>query len=108
MRRAAMPSCLLTPAPPSRPRPAAWQPPRPAPASAIYLTSRGAESWSRARSIDVAARAPALSWPRKGSSEDAQSTEKGGDKQEFKGKKGDLDVTHRHQARDAHDHARSR
>jgi hypothetical protein len=58
----------------------------------IYLTTRGAESLVD-NSIDkVAQRAQAV-MNEEGIVPDASSTEKGGDKREFKGKKGDLDVT---------------
>jgi hypothetical protein len=58
----------------------------------IYLTSRGAESLVD-NSIDkVADRARAV-MNEEGIVPDASSTEKGGDKRELKGKKGDLDVT---------------
>ena len=61
-------------------------------ASGIYLTSRGAESVVQGSVSDVAARARAL-MQAEAIVPDAQSTEKGGDVQELKGKKGDLDVT---------------
>ena len=58
----------------------------------IYLTSRGAESLVD-NSIDrVAARAQAV-MGEEGIVPDASSTENGGNKRQFKGKKGDLDVT---------------
>lgn len=58
----------------------------------VYLTSRGAESLVD-NSIDkVAARAQAVMNEEK-IVLDASSTDEGGDKREFKGKKGDLDVT---------------
>ena len=60
--------------------------------SAIYLTSRGAEGVVQGSTNDVAARSRAV-MAKEGITEDAQSTEKGGDEQEIKGKKGDLDVT---------------
>jgi len=60
--------------------------------SAIYLTSRGAEGVVEGSTNDVAARSRAV-MAKEGITEDAQSTEKGGDEQEIKGKKGDLDVT---------------
>ena len=59
--------------------------------SAIYLTSRGAEGVVEGSTNDVAARSRAV-MAKEGITEDAQSTEKGGDEQEIKGKKGDLDV----------------
>jgi hypothetical protein len=58
----------------------------------IYLTSRGAESTVEGSVDDVAARARAV-MNEEGIVPDASSMEKGGDKREFKGKKGDLDVT---------------
>lgn len=61
-------------------------------ASGIYLTSRGAESVVQGSVSDVAAKAEAV-MQEEGIVQDAQSTEKGGDEQELKGKKGDLDVT---------------
>jgi hypothetical protein len=58
----------------------------------VYLTSRGAESLID-NSIDkVAERAQAV-MNEEGIVPDASSSEKGGDKRELKGKKGDLDVT---------------
>jgi hypothetical protein len=58
----------------------------------IYLTTRGAESLVD-NSIDkVAGRAQAV-MSEEGIVPDASSSEQGGDKREFKGKKGDLDVT---------------
>ncbi len=58
----------------------------------IYLTSRGAESLVE-RSVDqVATRAQAV-MSSEGIVPDASSSESGGNKREFKGKKGDLDVT---------------
>jgi hypothetical protein len=58
----------------------------------IYLTSRGAESLVDNSVDNVAARAQAV-MSEEGIVPDASSTEDGGDKREFKGKKGDLDVT---------------
>ena len=58
----------------------------------IYLTSRGAESLVDNSIDQVAGRAQAV-MSEEGIVADASSTEKGGDKREFKGKKGDLDVT---------------
>ena len=58
----------------------------------IYLTSRGAESLVDNSIDQVAERAQAV-MAEEGIVPDASSTEKGGDKREFKGKKGDLDVT---------------
>ena len=58
----------------------------------IYLTTRGAESLVD-NSVDrVVGRAQAV-MSEEGIVPDASSTEQGGDKREFKGKKGDLDVT---------------
>ena len=58
----------------------------------IYLTSRGAESLVESSVDQVAARATAV-MKEEGIVPDASSMEKGGDKRELKGKKGDLDVT---------------
>ncbi len=58
----------------------------------IYLTTRGAESLVDT-SIDQVARQAQVVMSEEGIVADASSTEKGGDKREFKGKKGDLDVT---------------
>ena len=58
----------------------------------IYLTSRGAESLVDSSVDQVAGRAQAV-MNEEGIVPDASSTEQGGDKREFKGKKGDLDVT---------------
>lgn len=58
----------------------------------IYLTSRGAESIVEGSIGDVAVRAQAVMTEEGIVAEDA-STEDNGDKREFKGKKGDLDVT---------------
>lgn len=58
----------------------------------IYLTTRGAESLVESPVDKVAARAQAV-MREEGIVADAASTEEGGDKREFKGKKGDLDVT---------------
>jgi Protein of unknown function (DUF3568) len=58
----------------------------------IYLTSRGAESMVDRSIDDVAARARTV-MNEEAIVPDASSTENGGDKREFKGKKGDLDVT---------------
>jgi hypothetical protein len=58
----------------------------------IYLTSRGAESLVD-NSIDEVARRAQAVMADEGIVPDASSTESGGDKREFKGKKGDLDVT---------------
>jgi uncharacterized protein DUF3568 len=61
-------------------------------AGAIYLTSRGAESVVEGSVDDVAGRAKAVMGEMQIVA-DAESTKEGGDKREFKGKKGDLDVT---------------
>jgi Protein of unknown function (DUF3568) len=58
----------------------------------IYLTSRGAESIVESSVDQVAARARAV-MAEEGIVPDEASMEQGGDKREFKGKKGDLDVT---------------
>jgi hypothetical protein len=58
----------------------------------IYLTSRGAESLVESSVDQVAARARAV-MSEEGIVPDEASMEKSGDKREFKGKKGDLDVT---------------
>jgi len=58
----------------------------------IYLTTRGAESLVDDSIDQVAPRAQAV-MSEEGIVADASSTEKGGDNREFKGKKGDLDVT---------------
>ena len=60
--------------------------------SAIYLTSRGAEGVVQGSVSDVAARARNV-MQQEAIVPDASSTEKGGDEQELKGKKGDLDIT---------------
>jgi hypothetical protein len=61
-------------------------------AGGVYLTSRGAESIVEGSVDDVATRAQAV-MSEMGISRDAESTERGGDKRELKGKTGDLDVT---------------
>jgi hypothetical protein len=58
----------------------------------VYLTSRGAESMV-ASSVDKVANRARQVMNEEGIVPDAASMEKGGDKREFKGKKGDLDVT---------------
>jgi hypothetical protein len=58
----------------------------------IYLTSRGAESLVASPVDQVATRARQV-MNEEGIVPDASSMEKGGDKREFKGKKGDLDIT---------------
>ena len=60
--------------------------------SAVYLTSRGAAGVVQGSVSDVAGRARSV-MQEEAIVENAQSTEKGGDEQEIKGKKGDLDVT---------------
>ena len=60
--------------------------------SAIYLTSRGAEGVVQGSVSDVAGRARTV-MQQEAIVPDASSTEKGGDEQELKGKKGDLDIT---------------
>ena len=58
----------------------------------IYLTSRGAESLVESSVDQVATRARAV-MSEEGIVPDASNAESGGTKREFKGKKGDLDVT---------------
>ncbi len=58
----------------------------------VYLTTRGAESLVN-NSVDQLARRAQTVMSEEGIVADASSTEQGGDKREFKGKKGDLDVT---------------
>jgi hypothetical protein len=58
----------------------------------IYLTSRGAESLVESSVDQVAARAQAV-MSEEGIVSNASNSEAGGNKREFKGKKGDLDVT---------------
>src|SRR5918998_334677 len=58
----------------------------------IYLTSRGAESLVESSIDQVAARARAV-MSEEGIVPDASNSESGGNKREFKGKKGDLDIT---------------
>jgi hypothetical protein len=58
----------------------------------IYLTSRGAESLTEGSIDQIASRSRAV-MSEEGITPDASSTENGGDKREFKGKKGDLDVS---------------
>jgi hypothetical protein len=58
----------------------------------IYLTSRGAESLVEGSIDQIATRARAV-MNEEGIVPDASSTENGGENREFKGKKGDLDVT---------------
>ncbi len=61
-------------------------------AGGIYLTSRGAESLVNKPVDAVAADAKAV-MGEMGIVTDGESTKDGGDKREFKGKQGDLDVT---------------
>ncbi len=58
----------------------------------VYLTSRGAESLVESSVDQVATRAQAV-MSAEGIVPDASSSESSGNKREFKGKKGDLDVT---------------
>jgi hypothetical protein len=58
----------------------------------IYLTSRGAESMVEGSIEQVATRAQAV-MVEEGITPEGSSVEDGGDTREFKGKKGDLDVT---------------
>jgi hypothetical protein len=58
----------------------------------IYLTTRGAESLVESSIDQVAARTRAV-MSEEGIVPEASSAEQGGEKREFKGKKGDLDVT---------------
>ena len=58
----------------------------------IYLTSRGAESMVQGSIEDVSARARAV-LNEEGIALDESNMESGGDEREFKGKKGELDVT---------------
>ncbi|HET8623174.1 MAG TPA: hypothetical protein VFM14_06400 [Gemmatimonadales bacterium] len=58
----------------------------------IYLTTRGAESVIEGSPSDVAGRVRSV-LREEGITINATSSEDGGDKQEFKGAKGDLDVT---------------
>jgi hypothetical protein len=58
----------------------------------IYLTSRGAESMVEGSIDDVASRARAV-MTEEGIVLDEANMESGGDERQFKGKKGDLDVT---------------
>src|SRR5919112_5883354 len=58
----------------------------------VYLTSRGAESLVESSVDQVASRARAVMAAEE-IVPDASSTKEGGDKQQLKGKKGDLDVT---------------
>jgi hypothetical protein len=60
--------------------------------SAIYLTSRGAEGVVQGTVSDVAARSRTV-MQQESIVPDESSTKSGGDEQELKGKKGDLDVT---------------
>jgi hypothetical protein len=61
-------------------------------AGGIYLTSRGAESIVQGPVDQVATRAQTV-MNEMGIVKSGESTDDGGDKREFKGKKGDVDVT---------------
>jgi len=61
-------------------------------AGGVYFTSRGAESLVEGSIDQVAARAEAVMAEMQ-IVKDAESSERGGDRRELKGKKGDLDVT---------------
>ena len=61
-------------------------------AGGIYLTSRGAESLVEGSIDDIAARAERVMGEMQ-IVKDAESSERGGDERELKGKKGELDVT---------------
>jgi hypothetical protein len=61
-------------------------------AGGVYLTTRGAESVVEGSVAEVAARAETV-MTEMGIVKEGESTENQGDKQELKGKKGDLDVT---------------
>lgn len=61
-------------------------------AGGIYLTTRGAESLVDGSIDDVAARAEAV-MNEMGIAKEGESSERGGDHRELKGKRGDLDVT---------------
>jgi hypothetical protein len=58
----------------------------------IYLTTRGAESTVNGTVDNVAQRTRSV-FSSEGIVMDATSSESGGDKRQFKGKKGDLDIT---------------
>jgi len=66
----------------------------------IYLTTRGAESMVQGSIDDVSARTRAV-LNEEGIVLDESNFEKGGDKREFKGKKGDLDVSVELERKDA-------
>jgi len=66
----------------------------------VYLTSRGAESLVNGPIDDVAARTKSV-LNEMNIVQDAQSSENQGAKREFKGKKGDLDVTVQLESKDA-------
>ena len=59
---------------------------------ALYVTTRGAESLVQGQPTDVAPRV-AAAFSQFQITQTGNSTENGGDKQEFKGTKGDLEVT---------------
>jgi hypothetical protein len=61
-------------------------------ATGVYLTSRGAESVVEGSPSDVASKVRSV-LREEDITINATSSEDGGDKQEFKGKKGELDVT---------------
>lgn len=61
-------------------------------AGGVYFTSRGAESLVEGSIDQVAARSEAVMAEMQ-IVKDAESSERGGDRRELKGKKGDLDVT---------------
>jgi hypothetical protein len=61
-------------------------------ATGVYLTSRGAESLVKASPSRVAANTQAT-FAELGITQTGSKTENGGDKQEFTGTKGDLDIT---------------
>ena len=61
-------------------------------AGGIYFTTRGAEALVEGSIDDVAARAEAVMGEMQ-IAKDAESSERGGDQRELKGKRGDLDIT---------------
>jgi hypothetical protein len=61
-------------------------------AGGVYLTTRGAESLVEGPIDEVTARAEAVMSEMQ-IAKDGESSERGGDERELKGKKGDLDVT---------------
>jgi hypothetical protein len=66
----------------------------------IYLTTRGAESLVN-NSIDQVARRAQAVMSEEGIVPEASAVEQGGNKRDFKGKKGDLDVTIHLESKDA-------